>query len=71
MDTTSRHVISGLHGGWRVRLTGALKASKVFKTRAEAIAFARAQTRREGGTLFIHNDDGSVDDMATYERRAG
>ncbi|MDP3800952.1 DUF2188 domain-containing protein [Brevundimonas sp.] len=71
MITSGRHVISGLRGGWRVRMTGAHKATRVFPTREEAIAFARAETRREGGDLFIHNDDGTVDDVRTYERRVG
>lgn len=71
MNVKGHHVMSGLHGGWSVRLTGAQKATRVFQQRADAIAFARNEARRQGGDLFIHNEDGSVNDVRTYERRAG
>jgi hypothetical protein len=71
MTTVGRHVISGLRGGWGVRLTGARKSTRVFDDRLEAIAFARAEAQRDGGDVFIHNEDGTVKAVRTYERRVG
>ncbi len=54
-----------------MRDTGAQRATRVFSSREEAIAFARSLAQRDGGEVFIHNEDGTVRDHKTYERRAG
>ncbi|MFA4892304.1 DUF2188 domain-containing protein [Brevundimonas sp.] len=69
--SAGHHVISGYRGEWRVRNTGAARAARVFTSREDAIAFARELARREGGEVFVHNEDGTVRDHRTYERRAG
>ena len=69
--STGHHVISGYRGEWRVRQAGAQRATRVFATREEAIAYARSLAQREGGDLFVHNEDGTVRDHRTYDRRAG
>jgi len=43
----------------------------VFDSREEAIVFARKLAQQEGGQVFVHNEDGTVRDHRTYERRAG
>lgn len=69
--STSRHVSLGYRGEWRVRDTGANRATRVFSSREDAIAFARSLAQKDGGEVFIHNEDGTVRDHRTYERRAG
>ena len=69
--SVTHHVISGLRGKWRVRETGAARARRVFDSREEAIVFARKLAQQEGGQVFVHNEDGTVRDHRTYERRAG
>jgi hypothetical protein len=55
------HVISRT-GGWVVRAERAERGSRVMKTQAEAIKFARDLARRKSANeVIVHKEDGSVE----------
>lgn len=45
--------------GWAVRKEGAKKASKVYKTQADAVRGARV-LKKSGSDVVIHKRDGSI-----------
>ena len=60
-DKADYHVISRT-GGWVVRAAGAERGSRVMKTQAEAIEFARDLARRRSANeVIVHKKDGSVE----------
>lgn len=65
MTSKAQHVIpSG--GRWRVRRTGAARASGVYDTQAEAINRARELAKSQGGELFIHGKDGQIRERRSF-----
>lgn len=67
MSARGQHVIpSG--GKWRVRKTGATRASGTFETQAEAVARARDLARSQGTELYIHGEDGRIRERRSYGR---
>ena len=63
-----KHVVPRPHGEWAVRNSGAAKATKVFDTQAEAVAFGREAARRDGVELYVHRKDGTVGERDSYRR---
>ena len=61
-----QHVVPDQRGGWSVRKAGADRATRVFDTRGDAVAFARDLAKRVGGELYVHAKDGSIRDKDTY-----
>lgn len=57
MSNTSRTHIIKRDSGWAVKKEGAQKATRVFKTKEEAVKSAKQQT---SGDIVIHEKDGSV-----------
>lgn len=60
MSKRSTHVVPNPNGGWKVRQSGASKASNVFDTKQPAIERARELSRRQHTELVIHNKDGKI-----------
>lgn len=60
MSKRSTHVVPAPNGGWKVRQSGASKASNVFDTKQPAIDRARELSRRQHTELVIHNKDGKI-----------
>ncbi len=65
MTKSNQHVVPK-DGGWAVRKQGAARATKVFGTQTEAVAFARNVAKRNSGELFIHGADGTIRDRKSY-----
>ncbi|MBZ4212506.1 DUF2188 domain-containing protein [Mycoplasma sp. U97] len=45
---------------WQVKGAGASRATKIFTTQKEAIAFANELTKRNNGTVLIHKTTGRI-----------
>ena len=65
---TNQHVLPDLSGGWRVVRSGSARASRVFRTHTEAVQYARNKARREGALLFVHREDGTIQEMDSFGR---
>jgi hypothetical protein len=60
-DKADYHVISRT-GGWVVKAASAERGSRVMKSQAEAIKFARSLARRRSANeVVVHKEDGSVE----------
>lgn len=53
-------------GKWVVRETGATRATAVFVTRDEAIAKARNLARARRSQLYIHSQNGLIDERNDF-----
>ena len=65
----SRNVVQvfpNLLGGWSVKRYGALRASRNFSTRNEAIGWGRDLSRKRRSDLYIHANTGAVEQMISY-----
>jgi len=61
-----KHVVPSMSGGWAVRNSDSFRASRVFDTRSEAVAFGRQVAKKEATELFIHRRDGTVQSRSSY-----
>ncbi len=66
MAKKGQHVMPALGGGWAVRRTGAVRASKTFPTQDAAIEYARGKARAEQADLYIHRADGTIQGRNNY-----
>lgn len=65
----SNHVVpSKSSGGWAVIKTGASRASKSFRTKDEAIQYAREKSKSEQTKLYIHKKDGTIQNRNSYAK---
>ena len=61
MPRKTFHVVPNSNrGGWDAKRGGAARASSNHRTKQEAIDVARTMSRKEGGELIIHNQDGRI-----------
>lgn len=58
--STRQHVAPKSGGGWGVWRSGASRATRIFPTRRDAVAFARRLAKKESGEMYIHRRDGIV-----------
>lgn len=61
-----QHVVPDQRGAWSVRKEGADRATRVFSTKGDAVAYARDLAKKAGGELYVHAKDGSIRDKVTY-----
>jgi hypothetical protein len=66
MSNKGQHVTPNPKGGWSVRQSGAVRATRVFGTQAAAVEYAREKARKEGGDLYVHRADGTIGERDTY-----
>ena len=66
MPNRTQHVIYHPDGGWSVKKGGAVRATRRFKTRKEAISYAVKVSRKQGAELYIHRADGLVGEKYSY-----
>lgn len=45
---------------WQVKFANGERALKLFKTQAEAIAFAKEKAKNQDGNISIHKVDGKI-----------
>jgi hypothetical protein len=68
MEKKSLHVIPTREGGWSVRSEGALKASRNFTKKSEAVLYARERARSGRSELYVHGQDGMIRERNSYGR---
>lgn len=65
MAKKSNHVIPSTDG-WSVKKSGALRASKTFHTKDEAIRYGREISKHEKTELYIHKKNGMIQEKNSY-----
>lgn len=66
MTTARFHVAPNSSGAWAVLRSGASRASRVFKSQADAVAYARRMARKAGSSLYVHRLDGTIQHRDSY-----
>jgi hypothetical protein len=66
MASRAYHVIARIGGGWSVRKYGALRASRSFEVKKDAVDHARNVAKKAGTELVIHERDGTVNRRVRY-----
>ena len=66
MRKTSKHVVPSSSGGWAVKNSGAVRASRTFDTQAEAVVYGRTAAKKERSELYIHGRDGTIKNKNSY-----
>lgn len=62
-----KHVVPNSdRGGWDVKNNNALRVSKHFDTKAEAMDWAREQAKKDGAELIPHKMDGTIQNPNSY-----
>ena len=64
------HVIPSLEGGaWRVKRSGANRATSVHSTQSEAVVKARELARKDvSGAVIVHGVDGTIRSSSIYSK---
>jgi hypothetical protein len=58
------HIISSLNnGGWSVVNEGAVKSLRGFKTKREAISYAKKSPNKSISEVIVHSKDGRIQDI--------
>lgn len=60
MSKKSTHVLPNAEGGWKVKQSGASRASALFETKQNAVERARELSSLQHTELVIHNRDGKI-----------
>ena len=66
MSKASKHVVPSGTGGWAVKNSGAVRASRTFETQQQAVTYARDAAKKVGTELYIHGRDGTIKDKKSY-----
>lgn len=66
MVKKANHVVPSKSRGWAVRKSGAIRATRSFETKKEAIEYARSISRKEKTELYIHKKDGTIQNRNSY-----
>jgi hypothetical protein len=64
---SGQHVTPDGGGDWQVKRGGSERASKVFSTQQEAIAYAREVAMNQQTELFVHGRNGQIREKNTYK----
>jgi len=68
MAKKSQHIVKNPSGGWAVKRGGASKATKVYRTQAEAIQRGRQIAKTQNAEFYIHGRDGRIREKDSYGR---
>jgi len=63
------HVIPDDGGGWNVLRSGSSRASRHLATKREAVKHGRMLAKQDRIVLVIHNGDGTVARVLSYQQR--
>lgn len=66
MAKLSKHVVPSSSGGWAVKNSGSVRASKIFNTQAQAVGYAVEAAKKTHVELYIHGRDGTIKDKRSY-----
>jgi len=61
-----QHVVPNKSGGWSVRREGALRVTKSFASKQEAVTYAKNAAKEHHGELVIHGADGLIKARDNY-----
>ena len=61
--------VSPRRNRWVVHRAGTSRATRVFRSQAQAIVFANDLARRKVVDLYVHGQDGRVQDVLRHGRR--
>ncbi|MCH8303669.1 MAG: DUF2188 domain-containing protein [Candidatus Marinimicrobia bacterium] len=70
MPRISYHVVKNPRGGWSVIIGGTYKASKVFRRKEDAEAYAMDISKNKGTDLVIHGKDGRIQRTASHSKES-
>lgn len=62
---STNHVVPS-SSGWSVKKSGAVKASKTFDKKDEAVKYGRALSKNERTELYIHKKNGMIQEKNSY-----
>jgi len=62
----SVHVVSRTEGGWAVKKGGAIKASKTFEKKKDAVDWGRTTSKKSKSEFYIHGKDGRIQKKASH-----
>lgn len=60
MEKKPLHVVPAMNGGWVIRRSGSMRATKRFDTQKEAEEYARRVIMEQSGELVVHKVDGTI-----------
>ncbi len=60
------HIVPSKNGKWAVWKNGALRASRVFSSKKEAIGHGKKLSKKEHTILYVHRSDGVVQERNSY-----
>ncbi|MBK8698730.1 MAG: DUF2188 domain-containing protein [Saprospiraceae bacterium] len=66
MTAKTNHVVPARQKGWAVIKSGAIRASRLFSSKREAIIYGRLLSRSEATILYVHKRDGTVQNRNSY-----
>jgi hypothetical protein len=64
----SHQVVLNYKGGWAVRNSDSSRAVRVFKSKDEAVGYAKNAARRDRSEVYIHRKDGTIMEKNSYGR---
>ncbi|MCL2608188.1 MAG: DUF2188 domain-containing protein [Methanomassiliicoccaceae archaeon] len=56
----NQHILPHPDGGWQVKGAGNMKATKRFKTKEEAVEFAKSVSKNQKSKIVPHKKDGKL-----------
>lgn len=62
----SQHIVKNPDGGWAVKKGGSSKATKIYKTKEEAIEQGKTIAKKQKAELYIHGQDGRIQNKNSY-----
>ncbi len=66
MSRKERHVVPNPNGGWESKRENALKSSKHFETKQEAMKWSINKAKEEKSELIPHKKDGTIQNPNSY-----
>ena len=67
IDKNSQHVIPNHKGGgWIVRKSDSSRASRTFRSKEEAVGYAKEVAKKHHTEVYIHRPDGMISSKDSY-----
>lgn len=60
MARNSHHVVPSKDGRWSVKKSGAIRATRNFDRKDDAVNYGRGVSKNVGSELYIHKRDGTI-----------
>jgi hypothetical protein len=66
MKKSSQHVVPSKDGVWKVKKSGADKATKSFTNKQAATTFAKGVAKNQKTELYVHRKNGTIQEKRSY-----